>query len=95
VPRNSRLQSSQLAARFGPVLRSLRQRSGLSQEGLAEAADLHRTYLGLLERGQRIPSLVAIEALARALGMKPHELIEALEDFRGRALPWPPQPQTR
>jgi transcriptional regulator with XRE-family HTH domain len=71
---------SRLLPKFGPVLRELRERAGLSQEELAAECELHRTYLGLLERGLRSPSLGVIEALALALGMKPHELVRAVED---------------
>jgi transcriptional regulator with XRE-family HTH domain len=85
VPPRTRRQPSRLQQKFGPTLRSLREQSGLAQEKLAERANLHRTHLGLLERGERYPSLRAIEKLAEALGMKPHELVKSAEDFRGRS----------
>lgn len=53
---------------FGSVLREFREASKLSQERLAELSGLHRTYVSLLERGLRNPSLTVIHALARALG---------------------------
>ena len=63
---------------FGTRLRELRKKRGLSQEKLAELADLHRNYAGLLERGGANPSLLAIVALARALNVQPAKLLETI-----------------
>jgi transcriptional regulator with XRE-family HTH domain len=63
---------------FGTRLRELRTRKNLSQEKLAELADLHRNYVGLLERGQSNVSLVTLVALARALSVRPFKLIERI-----------------
>lgn len=52
---------------FGDRLRAIRLERGLSQEDLAHQADLHRTYVGSVERGDRNISLVNIYALADAL----------------------------
>jgi transcriptional regulator with XRE-family HTH domain len=52
---------------FGERLRELRLAANLSQEGLAELAHLHRTYIGGIERGERNVSLVNIHAIADAL----------------------------
>ncbi|WP_319229681.1 helix-turn-helix transcriptional regulator [Draconibacterium orientale] len=65
---------------FGKVLRDLRIDAGLSQEKLAEIADLDRTYISLLERGLRQPSLSTVFALAQALKIKPHQLIKDVEE---------------
>jgi transcriptional regulator with XRE-family HTH domain len=51
----------------------------LSQEGLAEKADLHPTYIGLLERGQRTPGIDVAERIAKALGRKLSLLIAQAE----------------
>ena len=61
--------------KFGLRVRELREAEGLSQEGLAELAHLHRTYIGSVERGERNISLINIYRLARALGVAPSELL--------------------
>lgn len=50
----------------------------MSQEKLAELADLHRNYVGGVERGGRNISLVNIVRLAHGLGVKPNKLVEGL-----------------
>ncbi|WP_299177827.1 helix-turn-helix transcriptional regulator [uncultured Brevundimonas sp.] len=56
-------------------LRRLRANRGLSQEGLADEAQLHRTFVGAVERCERNISLDNIEKLARALRVAPYELL--------------------
>lgn len=68
-----------LQRRFGTVLRRLREAAGVSQEALAEAADLHRNYVGLLERGQRMPTILVVQQLAVALGMTASKLMAKVE----------------
>jgi transcriptional regulator with XRE-family HTH domain len=63
---------------FGKHVRELRLKCKLSQEKLAELADLHRNYLGVLERGRQNPSLLIILKLARALDVKPAKLIDRI-----------------
>lgn len=60
--------------RFGLAVRTRREELGLSQEALAEAAGIHRTYLSDVERGARNPSLVVIERFAKALKLSLEEL---------------------
>ncbi|WP_251959360.1 helix-turn-helix domain-containing protein [Nostoc commune] len=55
--------------RFGKAIRRRRREMDLSQEELAERAQLHRTYISSIERGQRNPSLENIEKLAKALNI--------------------------
>jgi transcriptional regulator with XRE-family HTH domain len=56
-----------------------REAAGVSQEGLAHAAKLHRTYISMLERGERKPTLLTVLLLARALGTTMTSLVSELE----------------
>ncbi|MRV72925.1 helix-turn-helix domain-containing protein [Duganella sp. FT92W] len=61
-------EDTMLTREFGLAIRRLREARGWSQERLAEAADMNRSYIGEVERGAAIPSLVTIDKLAAALG---------------------------
>ena len=65
---------------FGTNVRTVRESRGLSQEALADKADLHRTYISDIERFQRNISLDNIQKLADALEVKPYELLMTDED---------------
>jgi len=62
--------------RFGKAVRYRRNELEISQEELAERANLHRTYISDLERGRRNVSLENIEKLAKALNLSISELIQ-------------------
>jgi transcriptional regulator with XRE-family HTH domain len=64
-----RKRTADIRDRFGHAIRKRRQELGISQEELADRADLHRTYIGDIERGERNVSLENIEKLASALGV--------------------------
>ena len=66
------------AEKFGAVVRRLRERRGLTQEELAEQAEVSATYIGFVERGDNVPTLTIIIQIASALGVRPSEL---LRDF--------------
>lgn len=60
---------------FGEVLRQVRSEKNISQQHLALEADLDRTYISLLERGLRQPSLSTIFSLADAMGIDAVSLV--------------------
>lgn len=64
---------------FGLAVRTLRIKAELSQEDLAHAARVHRTYVGSVERGERNISLKNISAFAAALSCSPSELLRVAE----------------
>jgi transcriptional regulator with XRE-family HTH domain len=61
---------------IGNNIRHYRKKAELSQEQLAELADLHRTYIGSVERGERNISALNIAKIASALKVKPFELLK-------------------
>lgn len=61
--------------RLARTIRILRLQQGLSQEDYAERAEVHRNYVGLIERGERTPNFRNLIKLASGLGMKPSELL--------------------
>ena len=63
---------------FGRRVRELRTELGLSQERLAELSNLHRNYIGGIERGERNVGLINIVELAHALRVKPLNLLEPI-----------------
>jgi XRE family transcriptional regulator, regulator of sulfur utilization len=68
------------SARFGAVIRQLRESRGWSQEHLAGLASLNRSYMGEVERAAAMPSLATAEKLARALDVALSTLISRCED---------------
>ncbi len=60
--------------RFAQRVRMFREEQGISQEKLAERAGLHRTYIGMVERLERNPSLVCIHKIANGLGIDVKDL---------------------
>ena len=61
---------------LGRAVRTRREALGLSQEELGSLADLHRTYVGSVERGERNITTLCLIRLAKALNMLPSELLE-------------------
>jgi transcriptional regulator with XRE-family HTH domain len=68
-----------IAEVFGKVLREQREANKISQEKLAEYCNLDRTYISLLERGKRQPTLTTIFKLAKALSIASSALIAVVE----------------
>lgn len=67
--------STPLILNFGMAVRQAREAQGWSQERLAEYSDLNRSYVGEVERGRVIASLVTVEKLAVSLGVQPSVLV--------------------
>ena len=65
----------EILIKFGHKVRERRTDLGLSQEELAARAGVHRTYIGMIERAEKNITLENIEKIAKALGLKPSELI--------------------
>jgi transcriptional regulator with XRE-family HTH domain len=76
-----------VAAQFGKNLTRLRHRADLSQEELSFRASLHRTEIGLLERGARIPRIDTLAKLAGALGVGPADLLDGIVWHPGQFQP--------
>jgi transcriptional regulator with XRE-family HTH domain len=67
---------------LGITVRRLREGQGWSQEYMAEKADLNRSYVGEIERGKAIASLITLEKLALALGLSLSCLLAECEQVR-------------
>ena len=65
-----------LKTKIGEVLRAKREKLGISQEGLAERAGVDRTYVSILERGLKSPTVETLERICDALGTSPERVIE-------------------
>lgn len=65
----------------GKAIANLRQEKGLTQEVLSGLADIGRTHLSAIERGERKPTLETVWHLASALDMPPHEIVIRIEQI--------------
>ncbi len=65
---------------FGKTLNKLRIEADFTQEKLAELSGYDRTYISLLERGLRQPTITTIFNLSKPLGIPPHQLIKTVEE---------------
>ncbi len=68
-----------LLTTLGSAIREERLRKGLSQEALAEQADLHRNFIGMVERGSTAVAVDSLSAIAAALGLPASELLRRAE----------------
>lgn len=64
---------------FGQVLKELRNEAGLSQEKLALNSDLDRSFISLLERGLRVPTISTLFSISQNLKKTPSEIIKIVE----------------
>ncbi|MBE0540714.1 MAG: helix-turn-helix transcriptional regulator [Verrucomicrobia bacterium] len=77
----------QIPRAFGAAVRTFRENAGMSQETLAERADLDRTYVSGVERGVRNPTLRIINMLATALNVSEAELFAEMARIRKKSSP--------
>lgn len=71
--------ANQVLTTLGKTIRRLRNKIGISQEELAERAEIHRTYMGDVERGERNIAILNIVKIAKALKVKPSILLLDLD----------------
>ncbi len=70
-----------ISNRFGELIRNLRLAAGLSQESFADLCDLHRTYIGAIERGEKTVTIETAKKLADGLGISLTELFKRLDQL--------------
>lgn len=66
-------------AALGEAISLLRRKAGLTQEGLAEKADVHPTWISRMEQGARNPTLASLGLLSKGLGVRLSDLIALAE----------------
>ncbi len=80
----STVAGGRYAILFGKRVREAREQYGLSQEDLGDRAQLHRTHISLIERGERSVRIETIERLAIALRIQPADLMPPVKLPRRR-----------
>ncbi len=78
---------NQILIAFGQAVKERRLELGLSQEAFAEKAQLHRTYIGGIERGKRDVALLNIIQIAQALELTPEEFLERVSENLPKGFP--------
>lgn len=78
---------NQILLAFGQAVKTRRLELGLSQEAFAEKAQLHRTYIGGVERGKRNVALLNMIQIAQALELTPKEFLEKVSDNLSKGFP--------
>ena len=74
-PKGSRTFDPVIARSFGQAVQEARKSQGISQESLAALAAIDRAHMGRIERGDNLPTLVAVFKLASALGFEVYEFL--------------------
>jgi len=69
------ISHKQVLQKFGHKMQRVRQSKGVTQEELAAMLAMHRTYIGLIERGQRNPTVRTLYKIAKALKVQASELL--------------------
>ncbi|MDZ7897279.1 MAG: helix-turn-helix transcriptional regulator [Arcicella sp.] len=73
------MDKKKVLIQFGNKVRALRKANEMSQEDLSFDADLHRTYIGMIERAEKNISLLNIEKIAKALNVEIKDLFDETE----------------
>lgn len=73
------MEDISLAKKMGQVVRRLRTEAGLSQEHFASLCELHRTYVGAIERGEKMITVGTAKKLAKALGLSLSQFFQQLD----------------
>lgn len=81
--RTSHSATPTLPIMLGRVIREAREAARLTQEQLADAAGLHRTYISMLERDQRSPTVDVLVRVAVAMGVRASALVARYEAAKG------------
>jgi len=68
------ISKKEILIKFGKRVRELRKKKGLSQEELSYRANLHRTYIGMIERAEKNITLLNIEKISNALEVSINDL---------------------
>ena len=71
-------------ARLGEEIRRAREAAGLTQEALADRAGIHRTYVSLVERDKKSPTVAMLLRICHAIGVRPSTIVAAIEGGTGR-----------
>lgn len=75
------------AIQFGAIIKRLRNQRGWTLADLARASSMNATYLGVIERGENLPSLTSLFRLSNVFGIPAAEIICEMEGARHGALP--------
>jgi restriction endonuclease control protein len=73
-------KNNDLIFNVGITIAKLRNKNNLSQEGLSELAEIHRTYLSEVEGGKRNPTLTVLKRIVDALGLSMSEFFRIVEE---------------
>ncbi len=76
---DSRRRDQETAKQFGRNLWKARRRAGFSQEELGKLTSLHRTHIGYMEKGERLPRADNLVKLASALAVRVDELLQGID----------------
>ena len=74
-PMGKAITHKHILQKFGQKLKATRQKKGISQEELAGKLNMHRTYIGMIERGERNPTIRTLYKISKALEIKSSQIL--------------------